>query len=262
MNTTNILFNLVKLIFATFIVYSSQSYSNSIQSKNDLKIPETLKVCTAGGFIPFTYISNGNWFGFDIHMMKAFSKHLNSELEILNYSIDGIIPALNAKKCDLISTGMVITEERKKSVLFSNSYFKSKIIYLFKKTNLNLDKINNVNDLNNSNYKIGVKIGTTNDFYAAKNLNKANIFKYNEYGDLVNSVRIGKVDAIIIDSTYGLYLEKKFPNIFKFKETEKNEQYFGVATRLSEKELIKEFNYFLSKWKSDGEYEKVYKKFF
>ena len=36
-------------------------------------------------------------------MMEAFSKHLNSKLEILNYSIDGIIPALNAKKCDLIS---------------------------------------------------------------------------------------------------------------------------------------------------------------
>ncbi len=261
MKISIIFFNLIKLFYVILFILSYQIFSSTNKS-NNLKIPETLKVCTAGGFIPFTYISNGNWYGFDIHMMEAFSKHLNSKLEILNYSIDGIIPALNAKKCDLISTGMVITEERKKSVLFSNSYFKSKIIYLFKKSNLNIDKISNVHDLNNLNYKIGVKIGTTNDFYAAKNLNKSNIFKYNEYGDLVNSVRIGKVDAIIIDSTYGLYLEKKFPNIFKFKETEENDQYFGVATRLTEKELMKEFNYFLSKWKSDGEYEKEYKKFF
>ena len=84
-------------------------------------------------------------------------------------------------------------------------------------------------DMNQSKFKIGVKIGTTNDFYAAKNLSQTTVLKYNEYGDLVNSVRNKKVDAILIDSTYGKYLNKKFSNTFSYKNTKETEQNFGIA---------------------------------
>ncbi len=221
-----------------------------------------LKICTAGGFIPFSYFENSSWQGFDIDMMQDFSQSQDKKLEIINYSIDGIIPALIAKKCDLISSGLVITENRKKSVHFSSEYFKSSIILLYRKDNKVLEKIKNSEEINQKNYKIGVKIGTTNDFYATKHLAQANILKYNEYGDLVNSVRNKKVDVILIDSTYGQYLNKKFPNTFSFKQNKETEQSFGVAFRKEDKEIISEFENFFSNWKKTGKYKTTYDKYF
>ena len=262
MKIFKLLSRILKFNLLLTISFSLNSWPKINKVIDEIKKDGSLKICTAGGFIPFSSYSNQGWEGFDINMMKAFSKHLNTKLEIINYSIDGIIPALNSKKCNLISTGLVITDERKKSVLFSNSYFESNIIYLYKKNNELLNKIKNVNELNNSKFKIGVKIGTTNDFFATKNLNKANILKFNEYGDLINSVRNLKVDSIIIDSTYGIYIEKKFPDVFQFKKVNASEQHFGVAARLADKDLIEEFNNFLSKWKSSGNYDIEFHKFF
>lgn len=222
----------------------------------------TIKICTAGGFIPFTYFENGYWQGFDIDMMTDFSKSQNKKIEIINYNIDGIIPALIAKKCELISSGLVVTENRKKSVQFSTGYFKSSIILLYRKDNKIIEKISNNEELNQSKYRIGVKIGTTNDFYAAKHLSQVTLLKFNEYGDLVNSVRNKKVDAILIDSTYGKYLNKKFPGIFLFKNNKDTEQSFGVAFRKDDNELLTLFEKFFLHWKETGKYKRTYDKYF
>ena len=69
-------------------------------------------------------------------------------------------------------------------------------------------KNEDIAELNDPKYKIGVKLGTTNDFFAVKNLNKAFIHKFNEYDDIVNAVRNNKVDLIITDLTYGISIER------------------------------------------------------
>ncbi|BBH53944.1 substrate-binding periplasmic protein [Fluviispira sanaruensis] len=248
--------------FFTLLFYLLYTSLASGQSLEKIRSDALIKVCTAGGFVPFSSYSNKGWEGFDIDMMKDFAEYLKADIEIINYNIDGIIPALSANKCNLISTGLVITEKRKKSVLFSGSYFKSNVIFLFKNDNKVLNNIKSAAKLNNPLFKIGVKIGTTNDFYATEHLQKSHIFKYNEYGDLVNSVRNNKVDAIIIDSIYGKFIEKKFPGIFRYKNTQAQDQHFAVAARNADKDLVEEFNKFLKEWKSSGKYELVYKKYF
>ena len=232
------------------------------QTLNDIKKEGTIKVCTTGGFIPFSSYTSTGWVGFDIDMMNAFSKSLDVKLDIINYNIDGIIPALSTKKCDLIAAGMTITEERKKSVLFSDSYFKDGIVYMYKKNNSKLSKIKSVSELNDPKFKIGVKLGTTNDFFATKNLSKATVLKFNEYLDIINAVRNNKVDAIIIDLNHGKIMDKKFSGIFVYKPTDSNDEHFGVAARLADKELVKKFNEFLKEWKSSGKYDKEFEKYF
>ena len=229
---------------------------------NSIKKTKVLKVCTSGGFIPFSVHGKDGWEGFDIDMAKRYSDFINVKLEVIDYHFDGIIPALNTKKCDLIASGMTITSDRKKSVLFSEPYFKDGLSYLYKKKNVKFEKISDINMLNKSSFKLGVKVGYTSDFYVSKNLKEATVLKYNETGDIINALRNNKIDAIITDTNHAKILQKKFNDLFEYKNTNVQDEYYGVAARLNDNELMKSFNLFLSIWKSSGEYDRDYEKNF
>ncbi|WP_186645678.1 transporter substrate-binding domain-containing protein [Fluviispira vulneris] len=249
---------IASLISLMSILFSYSYRANALDNADG----NILKVCTSGGFIPFSVYTKNGWVGFDIDLAKNFAKFMNSKLEVINYSFDGIIPALITKKCDLIVSGMTITEERKKSVLFSDPYFKDGLSYMYLKDNSSIKNINNIQDFNKKKYKIGVKVGYTSDFYVGKNLKNATILKYNETSDIINALRSKKIDIIVTDSNHSNILVKKFPTIMESKKTDVQDEYFGVAARKESTTLIEKFNKFLEQWKKDGEYDKAYAEHF
>ncbi|KAB8031754.1 substrate-binding periplasmic protein [Fluviispira multicolorata] len=248
---------------AFFLSFLSFSFSDhSVANEEENKEIGILKVCTSGGFIPFSVYTKDGWEGFDIDLAENFSAFLKTKLEVINYSFDGIIPALITKKCDLIFSGMTITDERKKTVLFSDPYFKDGLSFMYLKNNAKIENINDIAELNHKKYKIGVKVGYTSDFYVGKNLKNATVLKFNETSDIINALRSKKIDIIVTDSNHSNILVKKFPTIMDSKKTDVQEEYFGVAARNDSAILIDKFNTFLAQWKKDGEYDKSYNKYF
>jgi polar amino acid transport system substrate-binding protein len=255
--------NMIKLkLILVLNLISLSSFPQEGNSLEKIKNTKVIKVCTAGGFIPFSVNTKEGWVGFDIDMVKGYAEYLNAKLEVIDYHFDGIIPALNTKKCDLIASGMTITADRKKSVLFSEPYFKDGLSYLYRKNNVKFEKIKDISMLNDEQYKIGVRVGYTSDFYVTKNLSKAKILKFNETADIINALRNNKIDAIVTDTNNTKILQKKFADIFEYKNTNVQNEYFGVAVRLKDDELLHSFNEYLNYWKKSGQYEKDYEKNF
>jgi len=89
--------------------------------------------------------------GFDIELATYVAKKLNMQLEVVNMEFGGLIPALAAGKVDMIGSGMSITAERSKKVLFSESYFNSGIAALVR-GDIKTDNFNTLNRLTNSFY--------------------------------------------------------------------------------------------------------------
>ena len=85
---------------------------------------KTLRVGLNSVFAPFEYKENGQIVGFDVDLINQIGKDLGYKIEIEDQSFDGLIPTLKAGKIDMIISGMTATEERKKSVDFSDEYFK------------------------------------------------------------------------------------------------------------------------------------------
>lgn len=78
---------------------------------------------SAASFPPFTSKSaSGKWTGFDVDIMDAMCKVMNAKCEIVEIAWDGIIPALQANKIDIIWSGMSMTDERMKVIDFTNRY--------------------------------------------------------------------------------------------------------------------------------------------
>jgi polar amino acid transport system substrate-binding protein/arginine/ornithine transport system substrate-binding protein len=85
---------------------------------------EKLRVGVEGNYPPFSMIApDGKLQGFDIDIAKAICAEMKAECTFVQQEFDGIIPALNAKKFDLIVASMTITEARKKAVDFSDPYY-------------------------------------------------------------------------------------------------------------------------------------------
>jgi ABC-type amino acid transport substrate-binding protein len=100
-------------------------------------------------------ISPGKFEGFDVEIMKTLANSLGVALEVKPLdNFKDLIPALLANQGDVVASSVTITEERKKIVGFSDSYFPVVMIIVVKKDS----KISNKKDL--SGKRCSVTLGT------------------------------------------------------------------------------------------------------
>jgi polar amino acid transport system substrate-binding protein len=249
------------LVFVTAcagVLSSEYAHARSIE---EIKKSGQLRIGVEPGFIPFEMtLSNGEWIGFDVDMMEAFAKQLGVKLSFVDTKWDGIIPALMAGKFDLIVSGMTITEERKKAVLFSDPYYDAGLLVMISAAAK--DKFKKLADLDKPNIKVAVKQGTTGDIFAKKTIKNASILKLESEADAANSVLLGKVDAFIYDKPFlKLFAGMKDSKAALLEDLLSQEQ-FGAAARPQDKNLIASFNEFLKAWRSSGGYAAAMDKHF
>ncbi len=90
----------------------------------------TLVVVTNVAFPPYEYYENGEAVGIDMDIVKAIGDKLGMQVKIEDIEFDSIINAVDSHKADLGIAGMTMTEERLKSINFSNSYATSKQVII------------------------------------------------------------------------------------------------------------------------------------
>lgn len=66
--------------------------------------------------------------GYDLEIAKKIAKEMGKELRVVKIEWDGLVPALNSDKIDLIIAGMSPTEERRKALDFSKPYYHSDLV--------------------------------------------------------------------------------------------------------------------------------------
>ncbi len=92
-----------------------------------------LKFGTSAITEPFSFVDGSqNIVGLDVEIAALVAKKLNKKLEIVNMDFGAMIPALVAKKVDMIGACITITEERAKKVLFTEPYYIGGIAALVK----------------------------------------------------------------------------------------------------------------------------------
>ena len=87
---------------------------------------------TNAEFPPFEYREREKVTGFDTEIAEKVATKMGKTLKITDMSFDGLIPALQGGKVDMIVSGMSVTEERKKNVDFSNGYYTASQVIIVK----------------------------------------------------------------------------------------------------------------------------------
>ncbi|MGA0368060.1 MAG: transporter substrate-binding domain-containing protein [Kiritimatiellia bacterium] len=109
--------------------------------------------------------------GVSVDMAEALAADLNRPLEIRNLAFDGLIPALKTGSIDLVISSMTATEERAKSIDFSDPYLFTGLAMLVARDST----VKSVADLNQAGRVVAVKLGTTGHVYATANLPLAEV---------------------------------------------------------------------------------------
>jgi polar amino acid transport system substrate-binding protein/arginine/ornithine transport system substrate-binding protein len=83
-----------------------------------------LRVGVEGNYPPFSKMGpDGRLSGFDIDIANALCAAMQVKCQLVQQEWDGMMPALRARKFDMIVASMTITEERRKAADFSDPYY-------------------------------------------------------------------------------------------------------------------------------------------
>jgi len=207
-------------------------------------------------FQPFEYMENGEITGFDIELIKEIGKVLGKEVEFKNISFSGLLPALQVGKLDAVIAGLTVTDERKKYINFSESYYTSKQLIIVNKNN---NKIKSLDDL--EGYKVGVVLGCTGDLLGTEMKDKIELNRYNTTSQCIIALNHNKIDAIILDSEPAKNFVKHNKKLKLINNNAAKEEY-AIAISKKDKELLNDINYGLNTLKENGIYKKLSEKYF
>lgn len=234
-----------KIITFFVLVFTSCASNNKV-----------LYIGTNAEYPPFEFIENGKIVGFDIELVQEISKIIGRDIKIENMAFDGLIPALQTKKIDLIIAGMAATEDRKKSVDFSDLYYKTENQRLIvQKVN---NTISNIESL--AGRKAGVIIGFTSDTYLTEKP-EIELSRFNGAGEAILALKAGKIDALMLDADPSKNYLSQNKDLKDFVVEGTNEEY-AMALRKEDRELLDAVNKALETLRANGKYEELYLKYF
>ena len=219
---------------------------------------EKLYVGTNAEFYPFEYLEDGKIVGFDAELIEAIGKKLNKEIVWKNIAFDGLLPALQSKKIDVIIAGMTATPERKKFVNFSDPYFVSSQMIII---NTDDEKSKNITSYESlPNHSVGVVLGYTGDVAVSK-LENIDVQRFNGASEAIMSLISKKVQAIVIDSEPAKNYVKNNKGL-KLISTDIAKEEYSIAVSKENKKLAEDINSAYKELVNDGTFEKLITKYF
>ena len=164
---------------------------------------ETLKVGMEIGYPPFEYFDMDGTtpIGVDVELANALGEKLGMEVELIDTAWDGIFAGLKKGDYDCIISAVTITPERLLEFDFSNPYIQNaQCIVSLKDSDI---KVTDPSEC--AGLRIGYQEETTSDIYLTEYIDENGIdvttYEYAKVMDCYTELELGRIDAIICDST-------------------------------------------------------------
>ena len=215
-------------------------------------------IASDSSFAPFVFQNSSNQYtGIDMDLIKAIAEDQGFEIEITNPGFDAAINAVQSGQADGMIAGMSVTDARKETFDFSDSYYTANTILGVKESST----ISSYEDLKGKT--VGVKNGTASQTFLTENQSKYG-YKIKTFADgssMYDSLNTGAVDAVMDDEPvlkYSISQGQKLKT--PIEGTPIGETAFAVK-KGSNPELIEMFNNGLANLKASGEFQKILDKY-
>lgn len=227
--------------------------------------PVKLRVGVEGAYPPFSSVGpDGQIKGFDIDIAKALCEQIKAQCTLVQLDFDGMIPALQARKIDMIVASMSITPERLKVVDFSDKYYTTPN-RLIAKAGSGIDGT----PASLKGRKIGVQRATIHDRYATAKFAGASIVRYGKQDEIYLDLAAGRIDATLVDAVAGNegFLKTPAGKGFAFVGPEFDDPEFfgkgaGIAVRKSDTDLRDRLNTAIKAIRANGTYKQIAARYF
>lgn len=243
----------------------SETDEDAVAAPLDKKVLEEIKskgklvVGTEAQYPPYEFKDlDANFVGADMWLAEQIAEELDVELEIIDMSFAGIIPAIQSGQVDIGIAAITRSEERAKEVDFSDLYEASEQ-YLV----VAADKAEHYKDKDSlKGEKVGAQKGTIQSDLILSALPDSELFELEKYPALALEVQNGNIAGLVVDGAVGESLietskGKLARADFKFTDEEAN---VGKAIVIAkgQQDLVDAVNKVVAKVTEDGSYQKAF----
>ena len=222
------------------------------KSLDQVKKAGKLVVATSPDFAPFESLEGGEVVGIEVEIMKLICDELGVELEIQQMEFDAVLVGVQAAKYDCGMSGITVTSDREKNMLFTIPYYNAAQVIVVKEDSAIQSKA----DLTGKT--VAVQTGTT----AESGCQDANIATqaFGANADAKAALTTGKVDAWVVDNLTAIQMVEEGDGL-KILDEKLTEEPYAFAFAFGSEDLVKEINTILQKKIDDGTIEKIFSDF-
>ena len=216
-----------------------------------------LVVGTASGFPPYEFIDTSKAektvVGIDIALAQKIADKIGVKLEVQDMNFSAILSSLAAGKVDIALSGITPTDERKKTVDFSDVYLNDQNIILVRKEDVG--KYTKLSDFYGK--KIAVQKSTQQEQLAKDKLKDAQVVSLDKVANALMELQQGKVEGVPAQKVVSAQYLITNPGIADsgviFEGTDSTS---AVAIPKGNEDLVKIINEVIAESKKAGEFEK------
>jgi glutamine transport system substrate-binding protein len=256
MKTKKKLFGILTIAMSVFLLAACGSSDSEGDSGSETEM-ETFTVATDANFQPFEYKNpdTGKMEGFDIELVKAIADEAGFKVEFETMEFDGLLAGITSGRYPMAVAGISITDERKKSIAFSDKYYDSGLIVMVPKDS----DIQSVEDLDGKT--VGTRQGSTSQKYLKENTD-ADIEAFPAIVEAYNALKGGRFDAVLYDlPNVEYYISQNGEGKLKTVGDVLEGQPYGIAFP-KDSDNVDMVNEALQTIKDNGTYDEIYKKWF
>lgn len=185
----------------------SGSASSGAQKESALmqkiKSSGKLVVGTASGYPPYEFVDTNSGdkkvIGVDMELAQKVADKLGVKLEVQDMNFQALLSSLTSGKIDVAIAGINPTDERRKSMDFSDYYLPTEQKVIIRKADA--DKYKTLQDLYGKN--IGVQKSTTQETLAKDQIKDANVVGLAHVPEVIMELKHGKIDGVVIEGIVG-----------------------------------------------------------
>ena len=217
-----------------------------------------LKVACVATYPPFVYKDkDGKIVGFDVDITGAVAKELGAKVVYESMPFNEMVPALTSNKADIAVAAVDMTQDRADKVDFSNIYYSKENVSILARKEDN--EIRGPEDLKGK--KVAVEKGT--GYVGTAKQYGAEVKEYDYHDQLIKAVEDNEADALILDKPVArFYLAHGASEKLKPAGIISGSGGFVMMVSKKDEGLREKVNEALDKLMKNGEYDKIYDKWF
>lgn len=243
-----------------------------------------LVMATNAAFPPYEFKEGSSFKGIDVEIAQAIAEKLGMELVIEDVEFGSVLSGVSEGKYDFGMAGITVTEDRKKTMDFSETYATGIQVIIVKDGSsiASLDDLFNFNDdgdpisLKNENIKVGVQENTTGDIYSSSavagwgfndlndddSIKTDRVVRFKTGADAISALKKGSVDCVIIDNEPAKSFVKANEGIHILEgDNEYAVEDYAICVKKGNTELLGKINTALAELKADGTIDKIIEKY-
>jgi polar amino acid transport system substrate-binding protein len=210
--------------------------------------------------------ASGTWTGWEVELRDAVCAEMKVKCEWVEVAWDGIIPALQDKKFDVIWSSMSITDERMKVISFTDKYYFSPAVWVGAKADTKT--YDPADPASMQGVAVGAQGSTSHQNYMEKYFkDQVDLKLYDTLDAGESDLKAGRIDLLMASGIQiSDWLKTPEGADYELKVKLPNDQIFGYGdgggVRKEDNELRERLNAAIKAVRDSGKYAEITAKYF